>query len=98
MVAQQVAIDVVVADRACPALDIAAAAGIEAVLVGRPSFGPEFDRPGYTVELVETLSGRGVDVVAMAGFMTVLAPIMFDVYGGRVLNTHPSLLPAFPGA
>ena len=34
----------------------------------------------------------------MAGFMTVLAPPMFDVYAGRVLNTHPSLLPAFPGA
>ena len=37
-------------------------------------------------------------VVAMAGFMTVLAAPMFEVYEGRVLNTHPSLLPAFPGA
>ncbi len=34
----------------------------------------------------------------MAGFMTVLAEPMFVAYEGRVLNTHPSLLPAFPGA
>jgi phosphoribosylglycinamide formyltransferase 1 len=34
----------------------------------------------------------------MAGFMTVLTEAMFDTYGGRILNTHPSLLPAFPGA
>ena len=39
-----------------------------------------------------------IDVVAMAGFMTVLSARLFEVYGDRVLNTHPSLLPAFPGA
>jgi phosphoribosylglycinamide formyltransferase-1 len=98
MVAEGVAIDVVMADRACRALEVAAAAGIEAVLVARSSFGRDFDRPAYTTDLVGALGGHGVDVVAMAGFMTVLAPSIFDVYGGRVLNTHPSLLPAFPGA
>src|SRR6478752_7888826 len=98
MVADGVAIDVVVADRACRALDVAAGAGLEPVLVARSSFGADFDRPAYTAELVAALCGRDVDVVAMAGFMTVLAPPMFAVYAGRVLNTHPSLLPAFPGA
>jgi phosphoribosylglycinamide formyltransferase-1 len=98
MVARQVPVDVVVADRACRALEIAAGAGIEAVLVARSSFGATFDRPAYTAELVDALSAHRVDVVAMAGFMTVLAPSMFEAYGERVLNTHPSLLPAFPGA
>jgi phosphoribosylglycinamide formyltransferase 1 len=98
MVASGLAVGVVVTDRACRALEVAAGAGIEAVVVGRGSFGPDFDRPAYTGDLVDALRGRDVDVVAMAGFMTVLAPSMFDTYGGRVLNTHPSLLPAFPGA
>jgi phosphoribosylglycinamide formyltransferase-1 len=98
MVARHVAVEVVVADRPCRALEIAADAGIDAVLVARPSFRADFDRPAYTADLVDALAGHGVHVVAMAGFMTVLAPSMFDAYGGRVLNTHPSLLPAFPGA
>jgi len=98
MVEQGVEIDVVVADRTCRALEVAAGAGIDTVLVARPSFGADFDRAGYTAELVRTLVGHDADVVAMAGFMTVLTAPMFESYGGRVLNTHPSLLPAFPGA
>jgi phosphoribosylglycinamide formyltransferase-1 len=91
-------IEVVVADRACPALDVAAGRGRHAVVVERTSFGTAFDRAAYTATLLEYLQAARIDVVAMAGFMTVLAPKLFDVYGGRVLNTHPSLLPAFPGA
>lgn len=60
-----------------------------------------FDREGYSCELAAVLGRRGVDVVAMAGFGTVLDGPFFDGgdgrYRGRVLNTHPSLLPAFPG-
>ena len=60
-----------------------------------------FDRKGYSCELAAVLGGRGVDVVAMAGFGTVLDATFFEWgdgrYRGRVLNTHPSLLPAFPG-
>ncbi|WP_419837633.1 phosphoribosylglycinamide formyltransferase [Candidatus Poriferisodalis sp.] len=60
-----------------------------------------FDREGYSCELAAVLGGRGVDVVAMAGFGTVLDASFFEWgdgrYRGRVLNTHPSLLPAFPG-
>ena len=41
---------------------------------------------------------RRLTVVAMAGYMTIFSPSMFDAFAGRVLNTHPSLLPAFPGA
>lgn len=60
-----------------------------------------FNREGYSCELAAVLTGRAVDVVAMAGFGTVLDESFFEWdggrYRGRVLNTHPSLLPAFPG-
>lgn len=88
----------VLTDRPCRALEIAAAHGIEAVLVERTSFGPGFDRAGYTDQVLAALADRGVGTVAMAGFMTVFGPAMFAALPGRVLNTHPSLLPAFPGA
>jgi phosphoribosylglycinamide formyltransferase-1 len=89
---------VVLADRPCRAIEVARCRGVAAELVARPSFGPDFDRLAYTDQVVGRLEQYALDVVAMAGFMTVLAPPMFQVYAGRVLNTHPSLLPAFPGA
>lgn len=102
-------VDLVGADRPCRGLGIAADAGIETVLVARSDWtgrGSDeaqrrFDREGYSCELAAVLAERGVDVVAMAGFGTVLDGSFFDWgdgrYRGRVLNTHPSLLPAFPG-
>jgi phosphoribosylglycinamide formyltransferase 1 len=93
-------VDVVVADRTCRALDVAASAGVEAVLSDRArhgGFSRDFDREGYTRELVALLDARAVDLVCMAGFGTILAASFFDRFGGRVLNTHPSLLPAFRG-
>ena len=90
-------ISVVVADRECRALDVANAAGVAAELVRRDSFGPGFDRVGYTHRLVMVLESFGIDVVAMAGFGTILSPEMFTAFPGRVLNTHPALLPAFKG-
>ena len=47
--------------------------------------------------MVEALDAHAVDVVAMAGFGTVLGPPIFERWPGRVLNTHPALLPAFKG-
>ena len=88
---------VVVADRVCGALDVAAAAGIPGELVERPSFGSDFDRDAYTEHVVSVLLRHGVDVVAMAGFGTILGQGLQDAFPGRVLNTHPALLPAFPG-
>jgi phosphoribosylglycinamide formyltransferase 1 len=88
----------VVADRPCRALEIAAGAGVEAHLVERTSFGPSFDRLDYTHQVVDVLTAHGVDLVAMAGFMTILDKPIFEAFPGRILNTHPSLLPAFPGA
>jgi phosphoribosylglycinamide formyltransferase-1 len=92
-----VPIDVVVVDRPCLATDIAAAAGIPAALVER---GPlkSLDRLEFTHRIVDALQRHGVDTVVMAGFMTVLDKPIFDTFPGRVLNTHPALLPAFRGA
>jgi phosphoribosylglycinamide formyltransferase-1 len=88
---------VVVADRACRALDIARGAGVDAVLIERVSYGPDFDRLAYTHEVVDALDAAGVDLIAMAGFGTILDKPVHDAFPGRILNTHPSLLPAFPG-
>jgi len=91
---------VAVADRPCRGLDVARHAGVEALLIDRQEwggFGPGFDRGGFTAAVTEALVARRVDLVAMAGFGTVLAQPVHDAFEGRILNTHPSLLPAFPG-
>jgi phosphoribosylglycinamide formyltransferase-1 len=89
---------VVVVDRQCAALDVAARHGVASVVVERRSFGPDFDRVAYTEDVVDVLRSHDVELVAMAGFMTVLEKPLFDAFEGRVLNTHPALLPAFKGA
>jgi phosphoribosylglycinamide formyltransferase-1 len=48
--------------------------------------------------LVDALKRHEIDLVAMAGFMTILEHPIHDAFGGRITNTHPSLLPAFKGA
>jgi phosphoribosylglycinamide formyltransferase-1 len=98
LLAARVPVALVVADRPCRALQVGREAGVAVAEVRRASFGPDFDRPAYTRGLVEVLRRQGITWVAMAGFMTVLAPEAFDAFPGRVVNTHPSLLPAFPGA
>jgi phosphoribosylglycinamide formyltransferase-1 len=90
----------VIADRTCRALEIAAAAHIPAELVDRSAhggFGPSFRREQYTAAVTGALAAHQIDVVAMAGFGTVLGQPIHDAYPGRILNTHPALLPAFPG-
>jgi phosphoribosylglycinamide formyltransferase 1 len=84
---------VVVVDRPCGATSIAEAAGVPTALVPRRP-----DRLAFTHEVVDALTAHQVDVVVMAGFMTILDKPIFDAFEGRVLNTHPSLLPAFRGA
>jgi phosphoribosylglycinamide formyltransferase 1 len=90
-------VDAVVVDRPCAAVGLADAAGVPVEIVERESFGPNFDRTAYTHRVIDALKRHQVDVVAMAGFGTILAGDMFAVYPGRILNTHPALLPAFKG-
>jgi formyltetrahydrofolate-dependent phosphoribosylglycinamide formyltransferase len=87
----------VLADRPCGALDIARNAGLEAVLVERRDFGADFDRVAYTHDVVDALQVHDIDLVAIAGFGTILSKPFVDAYGGRAVNTHPALLPAFKG-
>ena len=100
MVRAGVDVALVCADRPCRGLDVAFAAGIESLMVDRKTYGgfaASFDREGFTDELTEALRSREVDLVAMAGFGTIVTGTFHDAYPGRVLNTHPSLLPAFKG-
>ncbi len=90
-------VSVVVVDRPCRALEVAGQAGVPAQLVERRSFGKGFDRVAYTEQVVDVLSAHGVELVVMAGFGTVLDKPVHDAYPGRILNTHPALLPAFRG-
>ena len=91
-------IALVISDRECRGLEIAREAHIPTELVKRTDFTKSFDRVAFTLKTVDVLRKRKIDVIAMAGYMTVFSQEMFDAYGGRVLNTHPSLLPAFKGA
>jgi phosphoribosylglycinamide formyltransferase-1 len=97
MLERRLPIVVVVADRSCGALELAAGAGVETELVERTDFGPGFDRLAYTHRVVDALERHGVDLVAMSGFGTILDKPVHDAFPGRILNTHPSLLPAFKG-
>jgi phosphoribosylglycinamide formyltransferase-1 len=91
---------VVITDRPCRAVEVAAAAGVPTRMVARSEyggFGPGFERDRYTEALTEVLRAGSIDVVVMAGFGTVLGRAVHDAFPGRILNTHPALLPAFPG-
>ena len=94
---RQLPIVVVVADRPCGALDIARENGVTAELVARTEFGAAFDRVAYTHDIVDVLQRHDVDLVAIAGFGTILSKPFVDAYGGRAVNTHPALLPSFKG-
>ena len=59
--------------------------------------GERQDRRGFTAAVTDALAARQPDLVAMAGFGTVLDQPVHDAFPGRILNTHPALLPAFPG-
>jgi phosphoribosylglycinamide formyltransferase-1 len=99
-IAAALPVSLVLVDRPCRAVDVAEAAAIPAVLVDRSAFGgfgPAFDRDGYTRAVTDALVAGAIDVVVMAGFGTVLGEPIHAAYPGRILNTHPALLPAFPG-
>jgi phosphoribosylglycinamide formyltransferase-1 len=90
-------VEVVVVDRPCAATDVATGHGVAAVLLERDSYGSGFDRVAYSERVVDVLQDHGVDLVVMAGFGTILAKPVFDAFEGRILNTHPALLPSFKG-
>jgi phosphoribosylglycinamide formyltransferase-1 len=69
--------------------------GIETAVLKPSSFG---SRDEWSAALMELVGASGPDLVVSAGFMRILAPVFVDAFAGRLINLHPSLLPAFPGA
>lgn len=93
-------IGLVLADRDCRGLTIARDAGIPAILLKRKYCKQpdgKFDRDEYSRKAAAILQQYSIDLVAMAGFMTVFAQPLLEVYAGRILNIHPALLPSFKG-
>jgi formyltetrahydrofolate-dependent phosphoribosylglycinamide formyltransferase len=76
-------------------LDLARAVGVEAVAIDHRRFGR--DRAAHEAALHAALEARGVRLVCLAGYMRLLTPFLVRAWEGRLLNIHPSLLPAFPG-
>jgi phosphoribosylglycinamide formyltransferase-1 len=86
----------VVADRpGAGALRIAREAGVPTAVVAPADFP---DRAAWDRGLAEAVRVFSPDLVVLAGFMRLVGPPLLDAYPGRLLNTHPALLPSFPGA
>jgi phosphoribosylglycinamide formyltransferase-1 len=89
-------VEVVIVDRPCGALEVAARHGVPTELVERTGFSKRFDREAYSQLVVDVLRKYDVDLVVSAGFGTVV-PGVATAFPERFLNTHPALLPAFKG-
>ena len=86
----------VVADRSgIRALDIAREAGIPTAVVSLKDFD---DRAAWDAAVTETVAVFSPDLVVLAGFMKIFGATFLARFGGRIVNTHPALLPSFPGA
>ncbi len=83
------------ADRDCKALDIAATAAVSTYTV---RLGDYPDRAAWDAAITDATAAHEPDLVVSAGFMKILGPQFLSRFLGRVINTHPALLPAFPGA
>ncbi len=88
-------IAVVISNRAdAGGLERARAAGIETLVVDHRAFAT---RDAFDRALASELVSRGVALVCLAGFMRLIGAPLLEAFPDRILNVHPSLLPAFPG-
>ena len=83
------------ADRDCRALEIASAASVPTYTV---RLGDHSDRDAWDKAITDATAAHEPDLVVSAGFMKILGREFLSRFLGRVVNTHPALLPAFPGA
>jgi phosphoribosylglycinamide formyltransferase 1 len=91
----QASVELLVCDRPqAPVVKRAEEAGVP-VLAFRPK---DYDsRESYEREIVQQLQDKKIELVVLAGFMRIITDVLVQAYWGRMLNIHPSLLPAFPG-
>lgn len=82
-------------DRDCAAVDIAASASVPTYTV-RLRDHP--DREAWDAAIADATALQEPDLIVAAGFMKILGPHFLSRFMGRIINTHPALLPAFPGA
>ena len=85
----------VLADKPAAGLDIAREAGIPTAVVALRDFP---DRAAWDEALAAAVAAHDPELVVLAGFMRLVGSPLLDAYGGRIVNTHPALLPSFPGA
>lgn len=87
-------VSVVISDKAdAPGLAKAKERGVETVVVERMGR----NRADHDAEMIDELNKRGVELVCLAGYMRLLSPSFVQAFPNRIINIHPSLLPAFPG-
>lgn len=86
-------VSLVIADKPCTALERARDAGVETQVVEMSA-----DRDAWNVQLADAVGEGNPDLIVSAGFMRILGAAFLDRFSGRIINTHPALLPSFPGA
>lgn len=87
-------ITVVISDKAsAPGLELAKERGIQTLAIERSGR----NRQEHEQEIIAALREYRADLVCLAGYMLLLSPCFIEAFRGRILNIHPSLLPAFPG-
>lgn len=83
------------ADRDCPAVGVGAAASTPTFVVG---LSDHLDRDAWDAAVTDAVAAHSPDLIVSAGFMKILGRQFLSKFYGRIVNTHPALLPAFPGA
>lgn len=78
-----------------PGIALAASLGVPSAVVSQRLFGN--DRAAHEAAIDAALVAADVEIVCLAGYMRLLTPFLVERWAGRMLNIHPSLLPAFPG-
>lgn len=80
----------------CRALELADQLGVEGLYMYPGGYKTKFD-PEEELKWAQYLMERGIELICLAGFMRILKGPLLEGFSGRILNVHPSLLPAFPG-
>lgn len=77
-------------------LEAARSLGLSALAIPQEGKGPAA-RQAHDARMIAALTDYGVDLVCLAGYMRIITPAFVEAFPNRILNIHPSLLPAFPG-